>query len=206
MTHSGAGIVHRLRICLLLLFLPQFLQLGKNLIRPLLRLADNALGFRLTLAAGILLGPFHLFAEGAGLAGVLLPAAPQAFGFILRLFQALALFLQLRQHILKADRFAVHLRLGVLNNALVQPQTAGNRKGIGLAGNTDQQAVGGPQRGHIELAGGILHPCRGHGKGFQLRIMGGCCRQGALAAGILDNGDGQRRTLHRVCSGAQLVE
>ena len=110
------------------------------------------------------------------------------------------------QHVLEPHGFTVHLGLGVLDDALVQPQPPGDGKGVGLARYADEQPVGGPQRLHIELTAGVLYPRRGHGKGLQLRVMGGGRRQRALAPHILDDGDGQRRALHRVGARPQLVE
>ena len=49
----------------------------------------------------------------------------------------------------------------------------GDGEGVGLAGDADEEPVGGAQGLHVELAGGVLHPGGGHGKGFQLRVVGG---------------------------------
>ena len=122
-------------------------------------------------------GLLHLLAEGAGLAGILLPLLPQAVRLVLSLLQPLALLLQLGQYILEPHGFAVHLGLGGLDDALVQPQPPRDGEGVGLAGDADKQPVGGPQGLHVELAAGILHPRRSHGEGFQLRIVGGGRRQ-----------------------------
>ena len=62
------------------------------------------------------------------------------------------------------------------------------------------------QRLHVELAGGVLHPCRSHGEGLQLRIVGGGGHLGPQPPHVLDDGDGQGRALHRVRAGPQLVK
>ena len=89
---------------------------------------------------------------------------------------------------------------------LLQPQPPGDGKGVGLARYADEQPVGGPQRLHVELTAGVLHPRRGHGEGLQLRVVGGGGGERPLAPHVLDDGDGQRRALHRVSARAQLVK
>ncbi|CAN4071260.1 Galactarate dehydratase, partial [Dysosmobacter welbionis] len=97
---------------------------------------------------------------------------------------------------LEPDALAAHLPLGGGNDVLRQPQPPGDGKGVGFAGNADQQPVGGRQRLHVELAGGVLHPCRSHGEGLQLRIVGGGGHLGPQPPHVLDDGDGQGRALH----------
>ena len=173
MADGGLGVVHLLEVGGAGLLLPQLLQLGKDLLRFLLSLPHDALGLGLALGPGVLLGLFHLLPEDTCLAGVLLTLLPQAVGLGLGLFQPLPLLLQLGQHVLKPEGLAVHLGLGVGDNALVQSQPPGDGEGVGLAGDAHQQTVGGPQRLHVEFAAGVLHSRRGHGEGFQLRVVGG---------------------------------
>ncbi|CAN4030046.1 HTH cro/C1-type domain-containing protein, partial [Dysosmobacter welbionis] len=40
---------------------------------------------------------------------------------------------------------------------------------------------------HVELAGGVLHPCRSHGEGLQLRIVGGGGHLGPQPPHVLDD-------------------
>ena len=96
--------------------------------------------------------------------------------------------------------------MGVGDNFIGQAQPPGDGKGIGLAGDADQQPVSGAEGLHIELAGGVLHSRRGHGKGFQLCVVGGGSRFCPKRSDVLNNGDGQRRALHGVSTGSQLVE
>ena len=201
----GLAVVYRLIVAALLL-LPQLVQLGKYLLRLLLGLPHDAPRLGLAFGTGVVLGLLHLLPERPGLAGVLLPLLPQAIRLGLGLFQPLALLLQLGQHVLEPDGFAVHLGLGRLDDALVQSQPPGDGKGVGLAGDADEQPVSGPQGLHVELTAGVLHPRRGHGEGLQLRVVGGGRRQRPLASHVLYDGDGQRRALHRVCTRTQLVE
>ena len=75
-----------------------------------------------------------------------------------------------------------------------------------MAKALDLPLVGGAQGLHVKLAGGVLHALGGHGEGLQLRIVGGGGDAGPGGAGVGDDGDGQRRPLHRVRAGPQLVE
>ena len=95
--------------------------------------------------------------------------------------------------------------VGPLDDVLRQTETARDRKGVGLARHADQQPVGGPQSLHVELTAGILHPLSGHSVELQLGVMGRCAHLHAQRAALLNDGLGQRRTLHRVGAGPQLV-
>ena len=148
----------------------------------------------------------HLFPEFPGFPGVLLPLAVQPVSLLLSLFQRLPLGLQLGQHVLKPNAVLAHLRLGVGDNFIGQAQPPRDGKGIGLAGDADQQPISRAEGLHIELAGGVLHSRRGHGKGFQLCVVGGGGSSGPQCPDVLNDGNGQRRTLHRVGTGSQLVE
>ena len=146
--------------------LPHFGELLEHLVRRGTGVPQDALGLCLAPAPGVVLGPLHLVPELPGLAGILLPLAQQAVRLLLPLLQRLALFLQLGQDVLEPDALAAHLLLGGGDDVLRQPQPPGDGKGVGLAGNADQQPVGGGQCLHVELAGGVLHPRRGHGEGL----------------------------------------
>ena len=200
------GVVDGLMICLLLHLFAQGVQLGKYLVHLLLRLPHNAPGLVFALAPGVFLGLFHLLPENPGFSGILLALLPQAVGLVLGLFQPLPFLLQLRQHILKADGFAVHLLFGGGNDRLVQPQTPGDGKGVGFARNADEQAVGRAQCGHIELTACVFHTGGGHGEGLHLGVMCGGGDERSLAAAALDDGNGQSRPLHRVSARSQLVK
>ena len=164
--HVAFPLVQRLIVRLPLLLLSQLVQLGEHGVRLPLRLLHDAPGVGLALAAGVVAGFFHLLAGRPRLPRVLLPLPPQAIRLVLGFFQPLPLFLQLGQHVLEPHGLVVHLRLGVFDHALVQPQPPGDGEGIGLARYADQQPVGGAQRLHVELAAGVLHPRRGHGEGL----------------------------------------
>ena len=203
---SGTGLVGVHGALRLGLLFPHFRQLRKDLIRRGPGIPDDALGLCLAPATGVFLGPLHLLPELPGLAGVLLPLTVQPVHFNLPLFQGLALGLQLGQHVLKPDTLAVDLPLGLLDDLIRQTQPLGDGKGVGLAGNTNQQAERGGQGLHVKLTGGILHARRGHGEGFQLRVVGGGRHSAPQLPHPLDDGNGQGRALHRVRTGAQLIE
>ena len=86
---------------------------------------------RMAAAAGIFLGPLHLFPEFPGFPGVLLPLAVQPVSLLHSLFQRLPLGLQLGQHVLKPNAVLAHLRLGVGDNFIGQAQPPRDGKGIG---------------------------------------------------------------------------
>ena len=143
-----------------MLLAAQLVELGEDGVDLRLRLADDALGLGFALAAGVLLGLFHLLAEGARLARVLLALLPETVGLALRALKPLALLLELRQHVLEADGLAVHLRAGGLDHVLIKTEAARDGEGVGLAGDTDEQAVRRAERLDIELAGRVLHARR----------------------------------------------
>ena len=95
---------------------------------------------------------------------------------------------------------------GVINDIIRQSKTFGNGERITLSRDTDQQPISRAEGLHIEFAGGVLYSRRGHGKGFQLCVVGGGGSSGPQCPDVLNDGDGQRRALHRVGTGSQLVE
>ena len=197
------GVEGAFRFCLLL---PHLFQFRKHSVRSGAGVPQDALGFGLAPAAGVFLGPLHLLPELPRLAGVLFPLAVQPVCLLLPLFQCLPLFFQLGQHILKPHAVPAHLGLRVRNHLVRQAQPPGDGKGVGLAGDSDQQPVGRAESLHVELAGGVFHPHGGHGKGFQLRIVGGGGGFRPQCPDVLDDGDGQCRALNGVCTGTQFVK
>ena len=99
-----------------------------------------------------------------------------------------------------------HQLPGPVHDAPVQSQPPGDGEGVGLPRHPDEQPVGGPQGGHVELAAGVLHPVGLQGVGLQLGVVGGAGQPGPLTPQLLDEGRGQGRALHRVGTGAQLVQ
>ena len=89
---------------------------------------------------------------------------------------------------------------------LLQPQLSGNGKGIALAGNADEQPVGGRERIHIELTGSILHAVCGQGVNLQFAVVGCCHGANLHVVQVIENGHGQSGTFHRIGTGAQLIE
>ncbi len=87
-----------------------------------------------------------------------------------------------------------------------RPSFAGDGKGVALAGDADEQPVGGAQGLHVEFAAGIFHPGCGQGEDLQLAVVGGGHGADALPVEMLQDGDGQRRALRGIGARAQLVE
>lgn len=77
-------------VCLGLL-LPHPFQFGKHRVRGRAGIPQDAFGLSLAPAAGIFLGPLHLFPEFPCFPGVLLPLAVQPVSLLLSLFQRLPL-------------------------------------------------------------------------------------------------------------------
>ena len=141
-----------------------------------------------------------------GSGGVLLHLQPQTGGLPLLRLHLLALALHLAQHVLKLDVLPIQMPACQLDDVLRQTQPPGDGEGVGLAGDADEEAIGGTEGLHVELTGGVLHPGGGHGVQLQFGVVGGGHDLGAQAPGLLDDGSCQRRTLHWVGAGAQLVE
>ena len=167
---------------------------------------DDVLGF----PAGGLHGLFLFFAELLLIFLVLLldlcRLLLQALGFLTGKLHLLALLLQLGQHVLKVLVGLVHQIVGFLQNFLRKSQLPGNGKGIGLAGNANEQLVGGSKGLHVELAGGVDDALRAHGVELQFGVMGRRNHPAAQLPTEFDDGGSQRRALRRVGARAQLVE
>ena len=138
--------------------------------------------------------------------GILLHLQPQTGGLPFFRLHLLALALHLAQHVLKLDVLPIQMPACQLDDVLRQSQPSGNGEGVGLAGDADEQTIGGTEGLHVELTGGVLHSGGSHGVQLQLGVVGGGHDLGAQAAGFLDDGSSQRRTLHWVGAGAQLVK
>ena len=75
-----------------------------------------------------------------------------------------------------------------------------------LSGDADEQAVGGGQGLHVKLAGGVLHALGLEREHLDLLVVGGRADLRVTLLKFRQNGDRQRRALHRVGSAAQLVD
>ena len=104
------------------------------------------------------------------------------------------------------DALAVHLRLGFFNDGLGKPQPLRDCKGIRLAGDADEQLVGRAERFHVELAACVFHARGRHGEGLELGVVRRRSDLRTLRTRLLDDGDGQCRTLNGVGARAQLIE
>ena len=94
----------------------------------------------------------------------------------------------------------------VIDQEAGQPQLAGNGKSVTLAGDTDEQTVGGAQGLHVELAAGIFYAVGGQGVHLDLAVVGGGHDAHIHVVKEIDDGDGQGSTLGGVGTGTQLIE
>ena len=98
------------------------------------------------------------------------------------------------------------MALGVLDDIVWKSQLLGDGKGIALARDADQQAVGGPQGLHAELTAGVLHTGGAEGKHLELAVVGG--GHGAALHVVKEgqDGDGQGCSLRGIRACAQLIK
>ena len=94
----------------------------------------------------------------------------------------------------------------MLDDGARDTQPLGNGERIRLAGRADDELVGGAQRLNVKLAGGIGDAVGLDGISLQLRIVRGGGNARTVAAQILKDGHGKRRTLDRIRARAELVE
>ena len=123
-----------------------------------------------------------------------------------RPFHLLTLLFELIENILKVRVVLVDHASGLVDDVLRKAEAAGDRKGVGLSGDADEQPVGRLERFHVELTRGIDDALGAHGVYFQLCVMR---RRGDLRAALpaeLDQRDCQRRALGRVGARAELVQ
>jgi hypothetical protein len=95
---------------------------------------------------------------------------------------------------------------GIVEDRLVQPEAAGDRHGVGAAGQADRHLVRRREGVDVEQERRIRRTRRLAGVHLQLRIVR--CDEGrrALIAQIVDDGLGNRRPFGRVGAGAKLVK
>ena len=154
---------------------------------------------RFAAALDLFLQPFRLVAQFLRLLMRFLGQAALLFGDLAVVFRA-------GDDVLEADLVAGEVLAGLLDEKVRQAQLAGNFKGVGLARHADGEAVGGPERLHVELHGGVFHPRRGEGEGLELAVMRGGQRGHLHRKQMFENGHGQRRALGGVGARAQFVK
>ena len=186
--------------------LAQLLQLVCDLVRGAAGIVDDALRLGAGRAHGLFAFALDLGVIGLGLLLHLLRFLAQALGLELGGLHLLALLLELVQDVLKVAVIFVHEALCLVDDRLRQAEAAGNGKGVRFAGDADEQAVGRPQRLHVELARGVHDALRAHGIELQLGIVRRGRHAAAALAAELDERIGERRTLGRVRARAQLVK
>ena len=203
---GGALVVDPLPVLLLALAAAHLVQLPEGLLGGVPGLVQDGPGLRLGLLHR--LGPLGLqlgLVLPAGLGRLLHLPAELCRGLLLFL-HLVALLVQLGEHVLKADIFRVDAGGGLLDDLLGQAQPLRDGEGVGLAGDSYKEPVGGGQGVHVELAGGVLHPRSGHGVHLQLGVVGGGGHQGPHLPGAVDDGGGQGRALDGVGARPQLVK
>ena len=153
------------------------------------------------LGLGLVFQPLGGLGVCLGLGG----GGPQGFQLVLHFA---AVLLQAAHHLLKCVALPADQLPGTVHNGGVHAQALGDGKGVGLARHADEQPVGGPQGGHVELAAAVLHLHAGclDGVGLQLGVVGGAGQAHATAPQLLDDSLRQGGALHRVGTGAQLVQ
>ena len=96
--------------------------------------------------------------------------------------------------------------LRLLNDFLGKPQFPGDGEGIALAGDADQQVIGGAQALHIKLAACVLHSRSGQSVHLQLAVVGGGHGPDPPPVEAVQDCDGQSRPFRGISPGAQLVK
>ena len=87
-----------------------------------------------------------------------------------------------------------------------QLQPAGDLQGVAHAVLADVQAIGRPQRLHVELDGAVLGPLVVEGIRFQIAQMRRHHRPAAAFVEAVEDGPAQRRPFRRVGAGAEFVQ
>ena len=203
---GGARVVNRLPVLLPALPPAHVVEFLEHLVRGASGLVQDGAGLGLSLLHRF--GPLGLHSGPVlphRLRG-LLHLPPEFLGGLLLLLHLLALFIQLGEHIFKADIFRINPGRSPLNDILGQAKPLRNGKGVGFPWNADKKTVGRGQGLHVELTGGVLHPFCGHGIHLELRIMGGGGHQGPQFPGALNDGGGQSGSLNGVGARPQLVK
>ena len=163
MAQPGPLVVDLLPVLFLLGLLPHVAQLLEDLVGGAAGIVQDGAGLGLRAGLGLFLLFLQLVPVGLGLGAGLLHLPAELGGLTLFLLHLLALVVELGQHVLKAHVLCVHAGRSVLDDFFRDAQPPRNGKGVGLAGDAHQQAIGRGQRLHVELAGGVLHPRRRHG-------------------------------------------
>ena len=128
------------------------------------------------------------------------------FNLFLLLLNGQAAVFQIGEEILKTFFILRDMALCVLYNVIRQTQTGRDRKSVALAGNANQETVGGPERFHIKFATGVLHKVSRKGVDFQLTVMsGGHCADTPVVQ-VIQDGNSQCRTLGGIRARTQFIE
>ena len=126
--------------------------------------------------------------------------------FSLVFFQCNAAVFQLGDHVFEVLILDVDLFFGVLDQKFREPQLGRDGERVALAGNADEQPVGGTQRFYVKFTAGIFHALRRERIDLQFAVMSR--RHGAdpLFVQVIQDRYGQGGAFGRIGTGAQLVE
>ena len=203
---SGTRVVGAVMVGVRLFHFAQRVELAHHLVRRPAGIADDALG----IAAGLLVRLFQpdgeLRLQALGLAAGVLRGTQLTRRLGAVALHELAHLLELFDGGLHARALGADAAARVVDDLLRQAQPLGNGKGIGLAGNADEQVVRRAQGVHVKLTRGVHDAGLRGSVDLELRIVRRGRDERAALAPALDNSDGQRRALGRVRAGAEFVE
>ena len=123
-----------------------------------------------------------------------------------RLTGEVALAVDFVQQVVGAQIGGVDFGPRRLHDVRGQPQTLGNRQGVGSPRQADGQAVGGLQGFQVKLHAGVDHAGCAVGVGFQLRVVGGHQGGDAAPQQVIQDGPRQGCALLRVGARPQFVQ
>src|SRR5258706_241156 len=98
------------------------------------------------------------------------------------------------------------VRLGAIEDAVVEPEARGDREGVRRAGQTDVHPIRGTESLGIELDTGVHHAGRAERECLQLGVVRRRGDEDAAREERLEHGHRQGRALIGVCPSAELVE
>ena len=202
----GAGVVGAVVVRVRFLHLAQLVQLAHHLVRRPACIADDALGVAARLLIRLFQAHGQLRLHALGLAAVILRGAQLTGSLGAVALHELAHLLELFDGGLHARALGAHAAAGVADDLLRQTQPLGDGECVGFSGDADQQVVRWAQGVHVELARGVHDAGLRRGVDLELGIVRRGGDERAASARVLDDGDGQRRALGRVCARAELVK
>ena len=132
--------------------------------------------------------------------------AAVAFQFLFFLLHGNSFCFQFGYNVLEGFCLRADLFFCLVNDIVRKPKLGRNGKGITLAGNTDQQTIGGLQCFHAEFTAGVFHTRCRQGIDFEFAVVCSCHGADALLMQMRQDSDSQCRTLGRIRTGPQLIK